>query len=69
MFRSIGAAALAIERMHIVVEGDEGNEVTELEEVNGELQTVYKARKIIRDGVLYIEREGVICDAIVQRVE
>ena len=46
MFRSIGAAALAIERMHIVVEGDEGNEVTELEEVNGELQAVSEARKV-----------------------
>ena len=69
MFRSIGAAALAIERMHIVVDSDEGDEVTELEVVNGVLQAVSEARKVIRDGVLYIEREGVICDAIVQRVE
>ena len=69
MFRSIGAAALAIERMHIVVDSDEGDEVTELEEVNSVLQAVSEARKVIRDGVLYIERESVICDATGQRVE
>ena len=68
VFRSIKGASLedVMERVRIVVDGEDAGE---LEVVNGELQAVPKARKFIRDGVLYIEREGVIYDAAGQRVE
>ncbi len=67
VFRSINGASLEVmERVRIVVDGEDAGE---LEVVNGELQAVPETRKFIRDGVLYIEREGVIYDAAGQRVE
>ena len=65
VFRIVSSSAV-MERMRIVVDGEDAGE---LEVVNGELQAVPEARKFIRDGVLYIEREGVIYDAAGQRVE
>lgn len=61
VFRS--TSPLGAQRIRIVVEGDEGEEVTELEVINGELQQAGAAKKFVQDGVLYIEREGVIYDA------
>ena len=61
VFRS--TTPLGAQRIRIVVEGDEGEEVTELEVINGELQQAGEAKKFVQDGVLYIEREGVIYDA------
>ena len=59
VFRDISGSSM-MERVRIVVDGEDAGE---LEVVNGELQAVPEARKFIQDGVLYIEREGVIYDA------
>ncbi|MBP5477018.1 MAG: hypothetical protein J6Y00_04965, partial [Paludibacteraceae bacterium] len=64
LFRS--TAPLGASRVRIVVEGET---VTELEVVNGELKEATEARKFVRDGILYIERDGVIYSAQGQRVE
>ena len=64
LFRS--SEALNASRVRIVVEGET---VTELEVVNGELKEAVEARKFVRDGILYIERDGVIYNAQGQRVE
>ena len=64
LFRS--TEALGASRVRIVVEGET---VTELEVVNGELKEAAEARKFVQDGILYIERDGVIYNAQGQRVE
>ena len=63
LFRS--TAPLGASRVRIVVEGET---VTELEVVNGELKEAAEARKFVQDGILYIERDGVIYNAQGQKV-
>lgn len=45
-------------RVRIVVEDADGEQVSELEVVNGELNETEEVRKYVQDGVLYIERGG-----------
>ena len=63
LFRS--TEALGASRVRIVVEGET---VTELEVVNGELKEAAETRKFVQDGILYIERDGVIYNAQGQKV-
>ena len=68
IFRS--TSALNIEKMRIVVDGEDRGEL--IIDADGELLNASgdaPSRKFIRDGVLYIEREGVIYDAQGKRVE
>ena len=64
LFRS--TEALNAGRVRIVVEGET---VTELEVVNGEMVEATEAKKFVQDGILYIERDGVIYNAQGQRVK
>ena len=64
LFRS--SEALGASRVRIVVEGET---VTELEVVNGELKEAAEARKFVQDGILYIERDGVLYNAQGQKVK
>ncbi len=66
VFRS--TTPLGAQRIRIVVEGEEGETVTELEVVNGELQQAGETRKFVQDGILYIEHDGVLYDATGRRV-
>ena len=66
IFRS--TTPLGAQRIRIVVEGEEGETVTELEVVNGELQQAGETRKFVQDGILYIEHDGVLYDATGRRV-
>ena len=63
LFRS--TEALNAGRVRIVVEGET---VTELEVVNGEMVEATEAKKFVQDGILYIERDGVIYNAQGQKV-
>ena len=63
LFRS--TEALNASRVRIVVEGET---VTELEVVNGEMVEATEAKKFVQDGILYIERDGVIYNAQGQKV-
>ena len=65
IFRSI-EGTLNAERIRIIVDGEEA---AELEVINGELQDVQETKKFIENGVLYIERNGVIYDATGRKVE
>ena len=65
IFRSI-KETLNAERIRIIVDGEEK---AELEVINGELQDVQETKKFIENGVLYIERNGVIYDATGRKVE
>ena len=65
IFRSIDGT-LNAERIRIIVDGEEK---AELEVINGELQDVQETKKFIENGVLYIERNGVIYDATGRKVE
>ena len=56
-------------RVRIVAESEEGEIVTELEVVNGNLEEVSETKKFIRDGILYIERNGELFDAQGKRLE
>ncbi|MCR4665265.1 MAG: InlB B-repeat-containing protein [Paludibacteraceae bacterium] len=56
MFRSL--VDMNVSKVRIVVEGEDGEQVSELEVVNGELKEVEPVRKYIENGVLYIERNG-----------
>ena len=47
----------------------DGEEKAELEVINGELQDVQETKKFIENGVLYIERNGIIYDATGRKVE
>ena len=67
IFRSIkGKETLNAERIRIIVDGEEK---AELEVINGELQDVQETKKFIENGVLYIERNGIIYDATGRKVE
>ena len=65
IFRSIDGT-LNAERIRIIVDGEEK---AELEVINGELQDVQETKKFIENGVLYIERNGIIYDATGRKVE
>ena len=65
IFRSI-EGTLNAERIRIIVDGEEK---AELEIINGELQDVQETKKFIENGVLYIERNGIIYDATGRKVE
>ncbi len=65
IFRSI-KGTLNAERIRIIVDGEEA---AELEVINGELQDVQETKKFIENGVLYIERNGIIYDATGRKVE
>ena len=68
IFRS--TSALNVEKMRIIVDGEDRGEL--LIDADGELLNASgdaPSRKFIRDGVLYIEREGVIYDAQGKRIE
>ena len=65
IFRS-KTGTLNAERIRIIVDGEEK---AELEVINGELQDVQETKKFIENGVLYIERNGVIYDATGRKVE
>ena len=65
IFRSI-KGTLNAERIRIIVDGEEK---AELEVINGELQDVQDTKKFIENGVLYIERNGIIYDATGRKVE
>ena len=56
-------------RVRIVAESEEGEIVSELEVVNGGLEETSATRKFIRNGILYIERNGELFDAKGQRAE
>ncbi|MBR1516360.1 MAG: InlB B-repeat-containing protein [Paludibacteraceae bacterium] len=56
IFRS--SVDINAQKVRIVVEGEDGEQVSELEVVNGELQERADTRKFIRNGILYIERNG-----------
>jgi hypothetical protein len=64
LFRS--SDPLYAERIRIIVDGEEK---AELEIINGELQDVQETKKFIENGVLYIERNGIIYDATGRKVE
>ncbi len=66
IFRSIDREPLNAERIRIIVDGEEA---AELEVINGELQDVQETKKFIENGVLYIERNGIIYDATGRKVE
>ena len=66
IFRSIDREPLNAERIRIIVDGEEK---AELEVINGELQDVQETKKFIENGVLYIERNGIIYDATGRKVE
>ncbi len=65
IFRS-KKGTLNAERIRIIVDGEEK---AELEVINGELQDVQETKKFIENGVLYIERNGIIYDATGRKVE
>ncbi|MBR1515886.1 MAG: InlB B-repeat-containing protein [Paludibacteraceae bacterium] len=67
IFRS--SSELNIEKMRIIVDGEDRGEL--IIDANGDVRGPSDApsRKFIRDGVLYIEREGVVYDAQGKRVE
>jgi hypothetical protein len=65
IFRS-KTGTLNAERIRIIVDGEEK---AELEVINGELQEVQETKKFIENGVLYIERNGIIYDATGRKVE
>ncbi|MBQ7698511.1 MAG: InlB B-repeat-containing protein [Paludibacteraceae bacterium] len=68
IFRS--SSELNIEKMRIIVDGEDRGEL--IIDADGELLNASgdaPSRKFIRDGVLYIEREGVVYDAQGKRVE
>ena len=56
-------------RVRIVAESEEGEIVSELEVVNGNLEETSETKKFIRDGILYIERNGELFDAQGKRLE
>ena len=47
-----------VQKVRIIVEDAEGEQVSELEVVGSELEETKEVRKYIRNGVLYIERNG-----------
>jgi len=53
-------------RVRIVVDGED---MGELEVIDGEMTRPAEVRKFVRDGILYIERDGVIYDAQGKKVE
>ena len=67
IFRS--TETLNIEKMRIIVDGEDRGEI--IIDADGDVRAPSDApsRKFIRDGVLYIEREGVVYDAQGKRVE
>ena len=56
IFRS--SVDINVPRVRIVVEDADGEQVSELEVINGELENLQAARKYIQDGILYIECNG-----------
>ena len=58
-----------VSRVRIVVEGEDGEMVDELEVVNGEIEDTDTTRKVILNGILYIERNGELFDAQGKRLE
>ncbi len=56
IFRS--SVDINVPRVRIVVEDADGEQVSELEVINGELKETEAVRKYIENGVLYIERDG-----------
>jgi hypothetical protein len=52
-----------------VVEGEDGEMVDELEVVNGEIEDAATPKKVILNGILYIERNGELFDAQGKRLE
>ncbi len=68
IFRNAGNEQLP-SRVRIVVEGEDGEQVNELEVINGSLEEVATPKKYIRNGILYIERNGMQFDAQGQRLD
>ena len=64
-----GTENIMVVRARIVAESEEGVTVSELEVVNGEPEEASETRKFVKDGVLYIERNGVVYDAQGQLVK
>ena len=58
-----------VSRVRIVVEGEDGEMVDELEVVNGEIEDAATPKKVILNGILYIERNGELFDAQGKRLE
>ena len=56
IFRS--SVDINVQKVRIIVEDAEGEQVSELEVVGSELEETKEVRKYIRNGVLYIERNG-----------
>ena len=68
IFLNTGEEALPA-RVRIVAESEDGETVTELEVVNGNPEEVSETKKFVRDGILYIERNGGLFDAQGKRLE
>ena len=68
IFRNAGNEQLP-SRVRIVVEGEDGEQVSELEVINGSLEEVAAPKKYFRNGILYIERNGMQFDAQGQRLD
>ena len=60
---------MQMSRVRIVVEGEDGDHVSELEVVNGALEDSALPKKVMRNGILYIQRNGELFDAQGQKVE
>lgn len=60
---------MQVSRVRIVVEGEDGNQVSELEVVNGALEDSALPMKVMLNGILYIQRNGELFDAQGQKVE
>lgn len=60
---------MQVSRVRIVVEGEDGEQVSELEVINGSLEDSAAPKKFLRNGILYIERNGELFTAEGQRVE
>ena len=58
IFRNTGEESQAV-RVRIVAVGEDGETVSELEVIDGSPKDVTATRKFVRDGILYIERNGV----------
>ncbi len=56
-------------RVRIVAEGEDGEIVSELEVIDGRIEDASSTRKFVRDGILYIERNGIVYTAQGQRVD
>lgn len=60
---------MQVSRVRIIVESEDGEQISELEVVNGALEDAALPKKVMRNGILYIQRNGELFDAQGQKVE